>query len=111
MTPKADGGGGGDSDGSWDGRPLSPIGLAGTAGSESARRLARHAARVEKLKSQQLAEVYYNLAQLLGMRNGATDPELVGLLQAALEIKPSYHRAQQTLDHVMAETGAGINSN
>ena len=62
-------------------------------------------------KSQQLAEVYYNLAQLLGMRNGATDPELAGLLQAALEIKPSYHRAQQTLDHVMAETGAGINSN
>ena len=56
LTPKADGGGGGDSDGSWDGRPLSPIGLAGTAGSESARRLARHAARVEKLKSQQLAE-------------------------------------------------------
>ena len=55
LTPKADGGGG-DSDGSWDGRPLSPIGLAGTAGSESARRLARHAARVEKLKSQQLAE-------------------------------------------------------
>jgi tetratricopeptide (TPR) repeat protein len=57
-------------------------------------------------KPQKLAEVYYNLAQMLGTRNGAGDPELIGLLRKALKIRPSYNRAQKTLDSLRDKMGA-----
>ena len=58
--------------------------------------------------SHQIAETYYNLAQLLGTRNGVNDPELVGLLRMALRIKPSYHKAKLTLEHVLLAASPAI---